>query len=165
MSVVTKKEQQERLRRNEQKWTRALMDAGWTVLPSVILERQKALGLDATDVNILLHLARHWWHADNPPHPSKALIAECMQIDISTVRRRIARLERDGLIRREARFNPESGRQQTNFYHFAGLIQNATPYAEELIQERRQRRREDAERSSRKRPKLTLVAGSSSEEP
>ena len=42
--IVTKKEKQERLRRNEEKWTPALMDAGWTVIPSIILERQQALG-------------------------------------------------------------------------------------------------------------------------
>ncbi len=45
------------------------------VLPSIILEKQHALGLDAIDVNILLQLARHWWYRDNPPHPSKASIA------------------------------------------------------------------------------------------
>ena len=47
------------LRVNEQKWSKTLMDAGWTAFPSVIIERQKALGLDAMDLNILLHLASH----------------------------------------------------------------------------------------------------------
>ena len=60
---------------NAQKWTKPLMDAGWTVMPTVIFERQKALGLDALDVNILLHLAGYWWTPDNKPHPSKRTIA------------------------------------------------------------------------------------------
>lgn len=36
------------LRVNEQKWSKTLMDAGWTVMPNVFLTRQKALGLDPT---------------------------------------------------------------------------------------------------------------------
>ena len=67
MPPKQKTENAERIRRNEEKWTRTLMDAGWTVLPSIILEKQHALGLDAVDVNILLQLARHWWYKDNPP--------------------------------------------------------------------------------------------------
>ena len=30
----------------EKKWTKPLVDAGWTAIPSVIFERQHALGLD-----------------------------------------------------------------------------------------------------------------------
>ncbi len=37
------------------------MDAGWTAIPSIILDKQHALGLDPIDVNILLQLAKHWW--------------------------------------------------------------------------------------------------------
>jgi len=81
------------VRHNEQKWTKPLMDAGWTVLPSVLLDRQQALGLDATDINILAHLATYWWYRDNPPHPAKGRVAAALNIDPSTVRRRIARME------------------------------------------------------------------------
>ena len=66
--AITEKEKQERLRRNEKKWTPTLMNAGWTVIPSIILERQQALGLDPVDVNILLQLARYWWYEDIPSH-------------------------------------------------------------------------------------------------
>ena len=122
MSSITNKDDQERLRRNADKWTDPLMDAGWTVLPSVILERQRALGLDPIDVNILLQLARHWWYADNPPHPSKKAIAECLGIKEITVRRHIAAMEATGLIQRRARHDPKDGRQQSNAYLFDGLI-------------------------------------------
>ena len=57
------------------KWSKALMAAGWTVMPNVIIERQRVLGLDAVDINILMHLALYWWTADNKPHPSKNTIA------------------------------------------------------------------------------------------
>ena len=155
--AVTKSAQQERLRRNEEKWTTALMGAGWTVLPSIILERQDALGLDPVDVNILMHLARHWWYSDNPPHPSKASMAKCMGVDPSTIRRHIARMEAAGFIKREERFTKRKfGGQDTNRYLFDGLIKEATPYAEEFVRQREKQRSENEDRRHRKRPQLVV---------
>jgi hypothetical protein len=153
---AVQKADNDRLRRNEEKWSRALMDAGWTVLPSIILEKQHALGLDAVDVNILLQLARYWWFSDRPPFPSKATIAECMNIDPSTVRKRIARMERDGLMHREYRFNSKKGGQEANAYHFTGLIKAAMPFAKEALHTREQRKSEDAYRRRRKKPVLVV---------
>lgn len=116
---VAATERASQLRQNEAKWTRVMMDAGWTAIPSIILEHQKALGLDPLDLNILLQLAKHWWQANNPPHPSKRRIAEAIGIDPRTVQRRITRLENVGLIRREAR------RGKSNACHFDGLIAKA----------------------------------------
>lgn len=160
--ILTKSEERERLRRNEKKWTATLMAAGWTVIPTVIIERQQALGLDAVDINIILHLIRHWWDSERPPYPTKKTIAECMGIDESTVRRRIAAMEKEGIIKRKARFDPKYG-QQANEYHFDGLIEGAKPFAEEKIREKKQRQKEDAERRPRKRPKLSLVNDKSEE--
>lgn len=154
--LTAKAEQTERLRRNEEKWTSTLMDAGWTVIPSILLEKQAALGLDAKDVNILMHLAKHWWYRENPPHPSKASIAKAMGIDPSTVRKRIARMESEGLIQREARYKKLGG-QETNFYHFDGLIQILSPHAEEFVALREKQRAEDQVRRHRKRAKPALV--------
>src|SRR5258708_5004635 len=150
--TAAKAEQTERLKRNEEKWSSTLMEAGWTVLPSIILEKQHALGLDAVDVNILLQLARYWWYSDNPPHPSKASIAQCIGVDPCTVRRHIAQMEADGFIRREARYNKKFGGQETNTYHFDGLIKTATPHAKEFIAMREKQRSEDAARRSRQKP-------------
>jgi predicted transcriptional regulator len=145
------KEVREQFNQNEKKWTQVLMKAGWTVLPSVILERQRAFALDATDINILLHLAKYWWYSDNLPHPSKKSIAECMGVDKSTVRRHIARMEKDGLIQRISRHHKTQG-QQSNIYSFDGLIKSAKPFAEEIIAERAQQREDAAQRRTRKRP-------------
>lgn len=161
MKLIEKQQQESLLRRNEEKWTRPLMDAGWTALPSVILERQQALGLHPLDLNILLQLARYWWYPENLPHPSKKAIAECMGVDVSTVRKRIAQLESLGLIQRRSRFG-KHGRQETNFYDFTGLITAATPYAKEAINEREQRKTEDAARRRRRGRKLELLKGANS---
>jgi DNA-binding transcriptional ArsR family regulator len=154
--AAAKLDQKEELKRNEQKWSHTLMEAGWTAVPSIILEKQAAFGLDAIDVNILMHLARHWWYPDNPPHPSKALIAKCIGVDRSTVRKHIARMESEGLIERVARFNKRLGGQETNIYRFDGLIKAATPHAEEFIDLRAKQRREDDARQNRKKPRLVV---------
>jgi DNA-binding transcriptional ArsR family regulator len=128
------------------------MKAGWTVLPSIILEKQHALGLDAVDINILLQLAYHWWFHDNPPHLSKATIATRIQVHPSTVRRHIARMEKDELIKREKRFKDHGG-QSSNFYRFDGLIKSAIPHAREVNATCEQRKQEDISRGKRKRPR------------
>jgi len=145
------------LKVNEKKWTAPLMKAGWTALPNVIFERQRALGLDAIDINIILHIASYWWTAEGKPFPSKRTIAAAMDIEPRTVQRRIAAMETAKLIRREERRNSSTG-SMTNIYHLDGLIKAATPYALEKIQERDAKAAAKAARAARKgKPKLTVV--------
>jgi predicted transcriptional regulator len=154
---IVKKIEAERLQVNERKWTPALMKAGWTVLPNVLFERQQALGLDPLDINILLHIASYWWSKESKPHPSKVTIAKAIGIDPRSVQRRIAALERDGLIRREERRISRTG-SKTNVYHLDGLIEAAKPYALEKIEEQKAKAAARAARAQRKgKPKLTLV--------
>ena len=146
------------LRVNEEKWTKPLMKAGWTVLPNVIIERQQALGLDSLDMNILLHLASYWWTAEGKPHPSKKTIAAAIGVDPRTVQRRIAALEAHGLLRREERRIDKVG-SKTNIYHFDGLIEAATPYAQEKIEDMTDRDQQRKRRASKKgKPKLKVVS-------
>lgn len=146
-----KSENASHLRENEKKWGATLVDAGWTLIPSTILERQRALGLDPVDLNILLQLARHWWQAGNPPHPSIRTIAECIDRSVSTVQRRLKKLERDEIIKIEHRFDKNRGQTSSNYY-FPGLIAAATEYAQEAIEERARTQKEVADRRTRKAP-------------
>ena len=117
------------------------------------------MGLDATDVNILLHLASYWWTKDNKPHPSKKTIAEALCVTPRTVQRRIAAMEKAGFIYREERRIPSKG-SRTNRYHFDGLIKAARPFAKEKLEERARREQEDKARPGRKgRPRLRVVSG------
>jgi DNA-binding transcriptional ArsR family regulator len=133
------------------------MDSGWLALPNVIIENQRALGLDAIDVNILLHLVRHWWQADNLPHPSKRTIAECMSIDQSTVRRHLSKMEAMGLVKRIARHDKTLG-QKTNAYEFSGLIEQCKPFAKEVLKLREARREDASKRRIRGRPRIVRPA-------
>ena len=145
------------LRVNEKKWTPGLWKAGWTALPDVVFERQQALGLDPLDINILLHIASYWWRRDSKPFPSKVTIAKAIGVDPRTVQRRIADMEKDGLVRREERRVVGHG-SKTNIYHLDGLIAAAKPYAQEKIEKRARENAERAARAARKgKPKLRVV--------
>jgi predicted transcriptional regulator len=151
-----KKAEAAELRVNEKKWTPTLMKAGWTAIPTVIIERQQALGLDQLDVNILLHLCSFWWSKDSKPMPSKVTIAKAIGVDPRTVQRRIAAMERDGLIRREQRRISKVG-SKPNVYHLNGLIEAAKPFAEEKIKIRAAEAAVRKARAVRKKPTLRLI--------
>lgn len=145
-------QQEKKLRANERKWTPELMASGWTMVPSVLMEHQRELGLNAVQFNILMQLAKHWWK-DTPPFVSKRTIAHAMRMSMRTVQRHLTALEERGLIRREERRRQDGGRT-SNSYVFTGLIEKARPYAAQMLEERKNRL---AERAARKKPKLKLV--------
>lgn len=147
---------------NEKKWGKALMDAGWTAFPSIILEKQHALGLDALDVNIILYLSTYWWESENKPHPTKKTIAEAIGVTPRTVQRRISELEKAGFIRREYRPDKDKG-NKSNKYHFDGLIAEVEPYAQEKLDSIEDRRSAEQARRSRKRPVLKSIKGGKDE--
>jgi predicted transcriptional regulator len=148
------------LRRNEEKWSKPLMAAGWNVIPSVIIEKQEALGLDAIDMNIIVHLSHYWWFADNLPRPTVKTIARAVGVKKRTVQKHVAALQAIGLLTRTERRKTRFG-SDTNLYSFEGLIKAALPYAKEKLAQRAKREKEERERIARKKPRLTVVEGGS----
>ena len=151
----------ETLRKNEAKWSKPLMAAGWNALPSIIIEKQQALGLDAIDMNIIVHLSHYWWTADTLPFPSVERIALAIGIKPRTVQKRIKALHELGLLTRIERRHTRFG-SDTNLYSFEGLIKAALPYAEEKLAERAKRAEAEKDRIARKKPKLTVVSSDGS---
>lgn len=151
-----KADTREQLQRNVKKWTKPLMDAGWTCLPSVIIHRQQALGLDSVDLNIILYLASRWWHEDDPPFPSVRTIAEVIGIKPRSVQRHLAKLEDGNLLERFERRTIDNGRT-SNGFRLTKLITAAAPFALEEIERREARKKEAAETRARKRPRLASV--------
>lgn len=144
------------LRTNEKKWTKPLMDAGWTALPSVIIENQRQLGLNPLDINIIVYLASKWWTAEGKPYPSKSTMAKAMDVHPRTIQKHIAALEGAGYIRREER-RTETG-SRTNIYHLDGLIKAAKPFADEKLAEIKEKAAIRKIRQNRRgAPKLRLV--------
>jgi len=154
---ILKQQQNDALRQNELKWTPKVWACGWNGFPSIIIEKQAALGLDALDMNIILHLTNYWWKRDRVPYPSVESIAKALGLkSVRTVQKRITRLQEDGFVTREQRRKTRVG-SDTNLYRFDGLIEKVTPFALEKLAERKRRDEAEAERLARKRPKLTLV--------
>jgi predicted transcriptional regulator len=146
----------EKIQVNEAKWSKPLMKAGWTALPSVIIEKQAALGLDALDMNIIVHLSHYWWTPDNLPRPSVETIAKALSVKPRTIQKRIKALHDAGFLEREERRFTKHG-SRPNLYSFKGLIEKATPFAKEKIAQLEKKDQENQERIRRKRPKLSIV--------
>jgi hypothetical protein len=145
------------LRENEKKWMAPMMKAGWTAVPSVILEFQDELGLNPVELNVLMQLASHWWYQHNLPHPSKKRIAKRIARSEATVQRTLRRLEERGLIERIPWHDPETGAQRTNHYAFTGLIEKATPFAVRKIEDKKSKSQGKSGRKPRIGP--TMEAG------
>lgn len=154
-TVKAKSPDVQALKQNEKKWTPTLMKAGWSAIPNIIIEKQRALGLDALDVNILLHLIQYWWTEDNVPRPAVGTIAEALNVTPPTIQKRITSMQKIGLIKRDERRHSKFG-SQTNLYRFDGLIAACTPHALEKIAAAKKKAEEEKDRVKRKKPKLVV---------
>jgi DNA-binding IclR family transcriptional regulator len=123
------------------------MKAGFTALPDVIFKYQKGLGLKPLDVLLILHLVSYWWKAKDLPWPSKAKLAAGLDVDPSTVRRSIQRMEKLGYIKRVYR-KADAGDNQSNKYDLKGLVTAAEKLSLQELKNREKRRAEDLARQT-----------------
>lgn len=123
-------------RSNEAKWGKPNIEAGWTCIPNILVRRQRTLGLDALDLNILLHLLTYWWEDENHPHPSKETLAKAIGVSASTIQRRIRAMERGSLLQRIQRRKADD-RSETNLYDLTPLRDLLEPHAELELKERK----------------------------
>lgn len=151
--------EEDKVRENEKKWSKELMITGWTAVPNIIIKRQKQLGIDSLDLNIILHLMSYWWTVNELPFPSKKTLAGLMSVNESTIRKRIASLEKGGLVKRIIR-PVEGDRNKTNQYDFSGLIEAVKPFAIEewnAVEATKQEKEARNKRMRAKKPELKVV--------
>jgi len=108
-------------RESEKKWGQAVMDLGYSTIPSLIFRAQARLGLSPVQLALLLHLADYWWKRAQMPFPSKATLAERMNLSPRQIQRYLTELEDGGFIERVERYAGHKG-QQSNEYNMAGLV-------------------------------------------
>lgn len=108
-------------RSSEKKWGKAVCDLGFSIIPSLIFRAQARLGLNATQLAVLLQLADYWWDQERHPYPSKATLGERLQLSPRQVQRYIAELETAGFVKRIGRFASHKGRL-SNHYDLSGLV-------------------------------------------
>ena len=141
------------------KWTKPLIDAGYTAIPTIIIQRMGVLGLDPMDFAILAQLASYWWSPDQLPHPSIETIAAAIGKKHSTVKKHLASLEKAKLIKRVHRPQP-GNRHKTNEYSFQPLIESVTPFALQELEDIAEQKANKLKKLSKKgKPVLKVVPG------
>jgi hypothetical protein len=103
------------------KFGKAILSAGFTAIPNVLLKNQKELKLSHLDMLLIVHLLSFWWEPAGFIWPSKATLAARVNAAECTVQRRIARMEALDLIKRVPRKGRDGG-NKTNVYDLGGLV-------------------------------------------
>ena len=109
-------------RASERKWGKKVMDLGFCIVPALLLRAQQRLGLNPTQLAVLMQLCDFWWEDARKPHPGKKLLSERLGISERQVQRYIAELEQAGLVRRIERRAAHGGKM-TNTYDLSGLVE------------------------------------------
>lgn len=125
---------------SERKFGKPVMDLGFCIVPSLLIQAQARLGLEAQQVNILLHLMDMWWEKESKPFPTKELIAERMGVSTKTVQRHIVAMEEAGLVKRIFRTRPGRG-TTSNEYDLSGLVARLKELEPEFSEVREANRR------------------------
>lgn len=116
---------------SEEKWGSDVMGLGYAILPSLLFQAQKRLGLSGMQLAVLIQLADFWWQPDNKPHPGKQRLANRLGVTERTIQRNIAALEQAGYVERKARYG-QSGGRKTNIYDLSGLVRKLKELAPEF---------------------------------
>lgn len=104
-----------------------LARAGFQPVPDALLVKQRDLGLDATDMLVLLNLTSYWWFQNRPPFARSNVIAKRMGVSPRTVQRSLKKLVSKGLLRRDD-FELEDGTFVPALY-LEGLTEKLTALA------------------------------------
>jgi hypothetical protein len=83
-----------------EKWGEA-GKAGFQAVPDLLLKNQSELGLNATELVVLLNVLMHWWYRDQKPFPRPTTIAKRMGSTVRTVQRAIVKMVKEGILIRE----------------------------------------------------------------
>ena len=108
-------------RESQKKWGKNVMALGFCIVPSLLLQAQNRLGLNPTQLAVLMQLCDFWWKSERKPYPSKGTLAERLSLSPRQVQRYIAELENAGLVQRIERRDSHGGKR-SNFYDLSGLV-------------------------------------------
>ena len=92
------------------------------IIPSLLLRAQQRLGLNPTQLAVLMQLCDHWWDSDRKPYPGKKALADRLGLGPRQVQRYVAELEQAGLVKRIERRAAHGGKL-TNVYDLSGLVE------------------------------------------
>ncbi|ADM08783.1 hypothetical protein PB2503_03542 [Parvularcula bermudensis HTCC2503] len=107
---------------SERKWGKPVMDLGFCIVPSLLLRAQNRLGLNPTQLAVLMQLCDFWWDDARKPYPSKETLSERLGLSKRQLQRYIADLEQAGLVTRIERHHAGHGGKLSNIYDLSGLV-------------------------------------------
>ncbi|GGE41255.1 hypothetical protein GCM10011367_14870 [Marinicauda pacifica] len=108
-----------------------VIDRGFAIVPSVLLRCQERLKINGQQLALLIHLIDAWWTPDAKPWPSKASLAQKMQLSPKQIQRHMRLLEEAGYVQRKKRFRGQ-GNQVSNEYDLTGLVKRLSELADDL---------------------------------
>lgn len=103
------------------KWGQQVIELGFCLVPSLLLRAQQRIGLNPTQLAVLLQLCDFWWDRERKPFPSKETLAQRLSLSERQVQRYIAELEQAGLVQRIERRGSNGGKL-SNTYDLNGLV-------------------------------------------
>lgn len=92
------------------KWGERVMKFGYCVVPALLLRAQQRLGLNPTQLAVLIQLCDYWWDSDRKPYPGKKALSDRLGLSPRQVQRYIAELEGAGLVQRIERRADHGGK-------------------------------------------------------
>jgi DNA replication protein DnaD len=108
------------------KWGQAA-EAGFQIIPDILLTSQSKLGLTSTDMLVLLNLTMDWQHPDQRQFARSKTIADRLGCVIRTVQRALATLRRLGLLAKVKETSPDGkGREVCDL---SGLVKRLVELA------------------------------------
>jgi len=113
------------------KWSKEVMKLGFCIIPSILLRAQQRLGLNPTQLAVLLQLADYWWDNGRKPFPSKRGLSDRLGLSQRQIQRHIAALEKAGLVKRIGRVAAHRGKIN-NEYDLSGLVERLKRLAPEI---------------------------------
>ncbi|EFB3694881.1 helix-turn-helix domain-containing protein [Klebsiella pneumoniae] len=128
----------------DEKWGKEVMKAGFCIIPSLLLRCQQRLGLNPSQLAVLLQLADFWWEAGRKPYPSKQTLSDRLGLSTRQIQRYMAELEQAGLLVRIVRSADDNGKL-SNEYDLSGLVKKLRELAPEVL-----KAKEDTKQVTRK---------------
>ena len=97
------------------------MRSALCIASSLLLRAQNRLGLNPTQLAVLMQTCDFWWDCERKLYPSKALLAKRLGLGPRQVQLHISDLEAAGLVERVERRAPHGGKL-TNLHDLGGPV-------------------------------------------
>lgn len=123
----------------EKIWGKPVCAHGYAGVPSILIQAQRRLGINPTQMNIVVQLLDYWRDPARKPFPTKEELAKRIGMTAKTIQNNIRELEKAGLILRQLR-KTAAGDWNSNIYHLDGLVKKVQALEPEFTAERKKRR-------------------------